>query len=375
MRVLIVSGIWPPDVGGPASHAPAFVRFLADRGHSVEVVTTAAAPPGPQPYPVRWIHRGGSKALLHARVVRLVAARARSADLVYAASMSTRSAIAATLAGRPLVVKVAGDVAYERSRRLGLFAGDLVQFQQARGCRIALLRRARTAAIGRARVVVVPSRFLRGLAAGWSLGGTGLEVVPNPAPLVAPLEPRGELRAALGVTGPTLAFAGRLTAAKSVEVAFAALEQLDGVALLVAGDGEERARLEALVRDRGLDARVRFLGAQTRGRVLQILRAADVAVLPSRWENFPHVVVEALSVGTPVVASAVGGVPEVVEDGVNGLLVPAGDPEALAAAVRRVLDEPGLRERLAAAGPGSVEAYAPERVYGRLEQILVAACD
>ena len=72
--------------------------------------------------------------------------------------------------------------------------------------------------------------------------------------------------------------------------------------------------------------------------MLRILYAADAALLSSRWENFPHLVVEALAVGTPVIATAVGGVPEVVRDGENGLLVPAGDPDALAAAIRRLLD-------------------------------------
>jgi glycosyltransferase involved in cell wall biosynthesis len=373
MRILVVSGIWPPDVGGPASHAPAFADFLAGQGHAVEVVTTAAAPAGPSSYPVRWVDRGAAKGLLHASVVRLVAARGRAADVVYATSMSTRSALGSALARRPLVVRVAGDVAYERARRLGLFAGDLAGFQAARGARIEGLRRARSAALGRASTVVFPSEFLRGLAAGWGLDGARLEVVPNPAPGAQPAEPRDELRRALGLDGPALAFAGRLTAAKSLEVAFRALAELDGVTLLVAGDGEERARLERLAHELGVEGRVRVLGAQNRDEVLRVFKAADAAVLSSRWENFPHVLVEALAVGTPVVASAVGGVPEIVQDGLNGLLVPAGDAAALAAALRRLLDDGELRGRLAAAAAPSVERFAPARVYGRLEQLVLEA--
>ena len=75
----------------------------------------------------------------------------------------------------------------------------------------------------------------------------------------------------------------------------------------------------------------------------------------------------------PVVATAVGGVPEVVRDGENGLLVPPGGPEELAAAMRRVLEEPGLRERLAAAAKPSVEAISSEAIYGRLEALLAEA--
>jgi len=118
---------------------------------------------------------------------------------------------------------------------------------------------------------------------------------------------------------------------------------------------------------------VRFLGAQPRERVLELLRAADGAVLTSEWENFPHTVVEALAVGTPVVATAVGGVPEVVHDGENGLLVPPGDRDAFAEAIRRFVDDDGLRARLAAAAAPSVEPYAAELLFARVEEELERA--
>jgi glycosyltransferase involved in cell wall biosynthesis len=168
----------------------------------------------------------------------------------------------------------------------------------------------------------------------------------------------------------TFALAGRLTAAKDVETALAALAQVEDASLAVAGDGEERAALEARAGELGLDGRVRFLGAQPRERVLALFRGVDAVVLSSAWENFPHAVVEALAVGTPVIATAVGGVTELVEDGRNGLLVPPGDPAALAAALRRFLADDDLRARLRAAAAPSVERYAPERVLARLEEIL-----
>jgi glycosyltransferase involved in cell wall biosynthesis len=107
--------------------------------------------------------------------------------------------------------------------------------------------------------------------------------------------------------------------------------------------------------------------------VLELFRAADAALLSSSWENFPHTVVEALAVGTPVIATATGGVAEVVEDGCNGLLVPPGDGEALAGAVRRFFADGELRARLVNEAAPSVADYAPERVYRRLEQVLQQA--
>jgi glycosyltransferase involved in cell wall biosynthesis len=110
-----------------------------------------------------------------------------------------------------------------------------------------------------------------------------------------------------------------------------AVDRVDGARLVVVGDGPERASLERRASDR-----VTFVGSLPRDRVLSQLAGARAAVLSSAWENLPHAAVEALAVGTPVVSTSVGGVPEVVRDGENGLLVPPNDPDALAGALARL---------------------------------------
>ncbi len=373
MRVLVVSGIWPPDVGGPASHAPEVASFLLGRGHAVEVVTTAAAPPAAEAYPVRWVARSLPRGVRHLRAAALVAGRAREADVVYTTGMLGRSASGATLARKPYVIKLTADPAFERARRGGLAGAGVDAFQQGGGVRSGALRLARDLELRGATHVFCPSAWLRDLVVTWGVPGERVDVLPNPAPVVGELRPRDELRAELALDGPVFVFAGRLTAQKSLDVALEAVAAA-GVTLLVAGEGPERGALERRRDALGLGDRVRFLGPQPRSRVLELYRAADAALLSSSWENFPHGVVEALAVGTPVVSTAVGGVGEVVEDGVNGLLVPAGDPAALAAAVTRVATGPELRARLATAAAPSVAAYAPERLYARLEQVLGTVC-
>jgi len=170
------------------------------------------------------------------------------------------------------------------------------------------------------------------------------------------------------MTGDTLAFAGRLGAQKSLEVAFAAVDSVDDVSLVIAGDGEERARLESVA-----GPRVRFLGPQPRERILELFRAADASLLSSSWENFPHTVVESLAVGTPVLATRVGGVAEVVRDGENGLLVESGDARALADAIRRYFADDALRARLRAKAAESVREYDRDTVFARIEQALADA--
>ena len=173
------------------------------------------------------------------------------------------------------------------------------------------------------------------------------------------------------MNGATLAFAGRLTAQKSLGVALEALAGVEDVVLYIAGEGDERESLERRADELGLGPRVRFLGPLPRDRVVELFRAADASVLSSSWENFPHSVVEALAVGTPVLATAAGGVAEVVHDGENGLLVASGDAEGLRDAVARYFADAELRERLRSSAAASVADYAPETVFGRLESLLL----
>jgi glycosyltransferase involved in cell wall biosynthesis len=371
VRVVVVSGIWPPDPGGPASHAPALADFLAARGHGVEVVTTADRPPAARSYPVAWASRASP--FRHLRAAWLVRQAARRADVVYATSMIRRAAIGAALAGRPLVVKLVSDEAFERAIRSGRYAGTLDEFQSTGGLRSGVLRATRGLALRRARHVFCPSAYLRDVAISWGLEPARMSVLPNPAPSLPPMPPREELRRELELEGQVLVFAGRLGPQKAVGSLLAALKGVDGATLVVAGDGPERRALERRAGELGLAGRVRFLGSVSRETVLRLFGAADASVLPSAWENFPHTVVEALAVGCPVVATSVGGVPEVVRDGENGLLVAPADPGALADALRRVLSDERLRQRLAAAAPGSVAGYSEQAVFGTIESELSKA--
>jgi glycosyltransferase involved in cell wall biosynthesis len=371
VRVLIVSGIWPPDVGGPASHAPDVAQFLRDRGHEVEVVTTADAPPSARPYPVRAVPRQHRVGVRHYRGATLVLRRARNVDVVYTTGMFGRSAVGSALARKPYVVKLTADPAFERSRRRGFVEGNVDEFQGRGGSpAVALLRFARDVELRHAAHVFTPSAYLRELALGWGVAPQRVSVLPNPSPVVGELGQRDELRREFGLNGATLAFAGRLTAQKSLERALEAVADADGVKLVIAGEGPEREPLQTRAGDLGIGDRVTFLGAQPRERIVELFHAADATILSSSWENFPHTVVEALAVGTPVLAMQAGGVSEVVHDGVNGLLVAAGDTAGLGEAVRRYFADDELRERLRGAAAASVAGYAPDVVFGELEQTL-----
>lgn len=164
-----------------------------------------------------------------------------------------------------------------------------------------------------------------------------------------PAVDRPAVRASLGVAPdvPLLAQTAVLRPQKAVGVmveAMAILRRSHPAARLVVIGPGDAAALHTLARDHGVSDAVRFLGA--RDDVRALLAAADIGVLSSDFEGSPLAVLEYMAAGLPVVATDVGGVPRLVQDGQTGLLVPRREPAALAAAVGRLLDEPGLARRM-----------------------------
>jgi glycosyltransferase involved in cell wall biosynthesis len=139
--------------------------------------------------------------------------------------------------------------------------------------------------------------------------------------------------------------------------------------LLLVGRGPEEARLRALGEALGISARIRFVGEQT--DVAPFLTQMDLYVQPSVVAGMPNSLLEAMASALPVVATAVGGTPEVVIEGETGLLVPPRDPCALANAMLKLLADPGLAEAFARAGRARVEAhFGEDRMRERLEALL-----
>lgn len=150
------------------------------------------------------------------------------------------------------------------------------------------------------------------------------------------------------------------------------LETEADLTLTLVGDGPLRAEHDALAADLGIGRRVTCYRTRTRGEIGALLRACDAFVLPSRAEPFGIVLLEAMAFGRPVVASAVGGIPEVVEPERSGILVPPDDVEALGAALRRVLVSRDLRQRLGEGGIQRVNAhFRAEHNGARYEELFV----
>jgi glycosyltransferase involved in cell wall biosynthesis len=163
------------------------------------------------------------------------------------------------------------------------------------------------------------------------------------------------LREELGGKGcPLVLTPARLDPQKGHRILFEAIPQVPEAVFLLAGEGPEREALEALAAEQEIAERIRFLGR--REDVPQLLAACDVFALPSLYEGSSLAVLEAMAAGIPIVSSAIAGTDELIEDGRSGLLVAPGDAGGLAAALRRVIGDPALREALASRARERVEA-------------------
>ncbi len=186
---------------------------------------------------------------------------------------------------------------------------------------------------------------------------------------------RTEMRQALGVAegGVLMTAVGRLTAVKNypmlLRAAAEVFQSLPDAVLAVVGEGEAQSSLETFARDLGVENRVRFTGF--RKDVTALLHASDLFVHTSLMEGCPNAVLEAMAMGKPVVATEVGGVPELVLHGETGLLVPSGDEAALARALEGLLETPAVRRRMGEAGRRRArQVFDREAQIVRLESYL-----
>jgi glycosyltransferase involved in cell wall biosynthesis len=251
---------------------------------------------------------------LLASMTRAVRRAARQADVVHAHWLP--NGLPAAFSGKPFVLTLHGtDVAL--AERAPALARPVVR---------------------RARVVIGVSRALA--QAAERLGARDARVVPNGVAIPHDVGEEAD--------PPEVLYAGRLSPEKGIEDLLAAS---DGLHLVVAGDGPLRPQVP------------QALGMLPRGELSGLYDRAAVVVFPSRRDGFPVACAEAMAHGRPVVATAVGGLPDMVVDGETGLLVPPGDARALRAAIDGLLADPGLRRRLGAAGRERIAALSSwERV-------------
>ena len=356
-NILIVTGIFPPDIGGPASYVPKITTELCDQGWKATVITLSDSlshNDGCYPFRVIRIARSQSKIKRIPRTIWTIAKQAQTADVMFANGLFPEAVIASRLRRKPLVMKIVGDWAWERSVNHGWTKDNIDEFQKNRyPIRVQVIKWLRSIVTRRSHRVITPSHYLRKIVEGWGVNPAQIEVIYNALEPISDVSPM-RLPLFAGVTVITVA---RLVTWKGIDSVIKAVSSVSDCRLIIVGDGTERTSLESLAADLGIAQRVIFTGQVPRQTVLQYLRASDIFVLNSTYEGLPHIILEAMAVGVPVIATDVGGTGEVVKHEINGLLISPRNDEALRGAIKRMLENPGERERFALSGQSTVSEH------------------
>jgi glycosyltransferase involved in cell wall biosynthesis len=381
-RLFIASGIFHPESGGPATYLYDVLPELQKLGWDVRALAYGSGSTEEYPYPLTRIPRR----FLPVRVANYAqAARPlmRWADVVYVHTLGLP-----LIGNKPRIIKIVGDQAWERAVRRGWIppTEDVDLFQHRRyNPLVTLQKAARSREVRNMDAVIVPSQYLKRMVLGWGVDETKVRVIynalpPEPSPdeaVGAVREPplqntisQADARAQLHLDDtPLILTSARLLPWKGVDHLMTALQRVPGVRLLVAGDGPMAGPWQQQAAQMGLAGRVIFLGRVPRERLALYMKAADYLALYSGYEGMSHTLLEALHVGTPVIASDKGGNPEVVQHGVNGLLVPYVDGEALATALAEAF-QPGKRAALAANTRIGLERFDFARMVGQTDAAL-----
>src|SRR3989344_5786101 len=318
MRLLIATGIFPPDIGGPATYSKLLLEELSKRNFSIQIITYGEPKSG-DPDNLKRISRHWPKGIRHFIYFWQVLRLGKKADVIFAqdpVSAGLPAMLAAKILRKRFILKVVGDYAWEQGlQRFG--ARDLINDFQTKkyGWQIEVLRKIQSWVAKNADLVIVPSKYLKKIVSGWGVKDDKIKVIYN------------------GVDLPELKFtakekliisAGRLVPWKGFEAlleAFSVLiKDFPDWKLAIIGAGPELNKLKVESGKLKVSDKVIFTGALPKSELNDYLSRASIFALNTGYEGFSHQIVEAMVAGLPVLTTGVGGNPEIIEDGKNGLL-------------------------------------------------------
>jgi glycosyltransferase involved in cell wall biosynthesis len=370
MKLLIATGIYPPTVGGPATYAKLLFDELPKRGMQVEVVSFDSV----RSLPVGVRHMVYFCKLLLAGFGK---------DCIYTldpVSVGYPAMWVSKITRKPLVLKMVGDYAWEQgTQRFGVheLLDAFVENKKPHHPRVRKMQRMQTAVAQHATRVVVPSQYLKKIITHWGIEPGKIQVIYNAfESSIDQVPSQAEARALLDVNVPTIVTAGRLVPWKGIgtliEIMPALLLKFPKLRLVVAGSGPEREDLERLVQEGKLSNHVVLRGALSQSDLFTQIRASDVFVLNTGYEGFSHQLLEVLAIGTPVVTTDVGGNPELITSGQQGLLVPYNDRKKLEQAIEKMLTDDALVGRVTTAGKETVRQFTKDRLLDETIALLTS---
>lgn len=355
-NILIATGIFPPDIGGSATYSKFLYDSLSRDEFKVRVLTygNSSQKISKNIYVVSsFLPKGLRHIIYFLKVIYL----GFFSDIIFSADSSFGAAWVSALANiiirKKFIVRVTGDYAWEQGVQRYKVSDSMDAFQVKKyGSRVGLLRWSQKFALRRADLVIAPSEYLKKIIIGWGIAENKISVIYNgiainDKPAAKVLVPGQSADRPVQIIS-----AGRLVPWKGFSVLLDCLADFKAegvpVNLIIAGDGPDYARLSNKIKSSDLGRNVSMAGPVSQAELHKMLSEADIFVLNSGYEGLSHQIIEAMSFGLPIIASDVGGNPEVVQNGRNGFLILYNDKKQLELNLLKLIKDPNLRQKMGA---------------------------
>lgn len=341
MRILLASGIFPPDIGGPATYIPKFAKNLSDSGHEVQILTLSDSlePVNQSDFKVTYVFRKQHKVL---RAFKIYKAISRiKPDYVFANGLHEEVAIWLRIHKIPAVAKIVGDPVWERYRNSKNTTISIQEFNSTESLRFALRlqRKLLVWSLSSYSNTTCPSKELCDLVQNWNQNLRPI-YIPNGAQEVSATEINKVY---------DIVTVSRLVSWKNIDSVIE-LANSKNLKLAIAGEGPEETALKVLSNPK----LVSFLGQLNEAQVIEVLRQSKIFIQLSEYEGLSFALLQSLAVGTPTICSDIPGNSQVIENKVNGILVNNKDMDEIESAVDALLHDESLRKSVIELGIATI---------------------
>jgi len=354
MKIVIASGIYPPDIGGPATYSRLIGREFIDMGIDVSLVCYSDKPEEPgdkeEKFKIVRVVRKNNPLVRYLIYFWSLYKLAKNCDLIYAQGplgAGLPALIVSRILGKKFIIKIVGDYAWEQGvNQFGIT--DLIEEFQTKkyDAKTERIRKIQKIVVKSADKVITPSEFLKKIVKGWGVKEERINVVYNAGPEsenIAKIAPKTALE------GDILISAARLEPWKGmlalVEIMPDLLRENPNFRLFIAGDGPLSASLKSATQNLKIEKSITLAGRVPHDELMANFKAGKIFILNTGYEGLPHIILEAMACGLPIITTNVCGNPEVVKDNYNGLLVGYNNKIELKAAILKLWEDKELREK------------------------------
>jgi len=320
MNILITVGIFPPDIGGPASFVPKISDFLIENGHNVKIICLSEVGNinTEDNFDVIRIKRSNNLPIRWIKTIYQIVKNGRRSDLIFVNGLGVESAIANLILQKQLIRKIVGDPVWERAYNKKRITESFDDFQNNKhSFLIEVQKLLRNWSINSAEIVITPSDHLKSFVSGIGYSKKILKI--NNGVNITDINRANESKADIN-----LIIISRLVVQKNINIVIEAMKLLDNknLKLSIIGEGGEFSKLESTIHDLNLQNQVQLLGKIDNNKISQFLLTADVFIQASDYEGLPHSVLEAINYEVPILSTETGGCKDLLNDGERGFIIP-----------------------------------------------------